>query len=94
MTMRLAVLILPLAAAVLLAACSREEEPVANKFERQAAEIQNKARAFEAQVENEVSAAEARLENQVDTLMNSLDQGNIGRTETEAETKAEENSGE
>jgi hypothetical protein len=90
--MRLAILILPAAAAVLLSACSREEEPVANRFERQAAEIQDKARAFEAQVENEVSAAEARLENEVDTLMNSLDQGNAG--EADAEANAVENSGE
>ena len=58
---------------LLLAGCSAEEEPVANKFERQAAEIENKAAAFEAQVENEVSAAEARLENEADELLNSLD---------------------
>jgi hypothetical protein len=67
---------LPLFAAILalgalpaLAGCSREEEPVANRFERQKAEIENKARAFEAQVENDVSAAEARLQNEVDVLM-------------------------
>jgi hypothetical protein len=67
-------LLLPiLTATLLLAACSGEEEPVANQFERQAAEIENKAKAFEAQVENEVSAAEARLENQADTLINSFD---------------------
>ena len=71
--MRPTVLILPACAALLLAGCSQEEEPVANRFERQAAEIQNKARAFEAQVENEVSAAEARLENEIDTLQNSLE---------------------
>jgi hypothetical protein len=52
----------------LLAACTREEEPVANKFERQAAEIENKARALETQVENDVSAVEARLQNEVDAL--------------------------
>ena len=52
----------------LLAACTREEEPVANKFERQSAEIENKARALEAQVENDVGAVEARLQNEVDAL--------------------------
>ena len=55
---------------VLLPACTQEEEPVANRFERQKAEIENKARAFEAQVENEVSAAEARLENEADMQLN------------------------
>ena len=55
---------------ILLAGCSREDEPVANRFERQKAEIENKARAFEAQVENEVSAAEARLENEADMQLN------------------------
>ena len=54
--------------ALLLAACTREEEPVANKFERQAAEIENKARALETQVENDVAAVEARLQNEVDAL--------------------------
>ena len=58
-----------LLAIMLLPGCSREEEPVANRFERQKAEIEDKARAFEAQVENEVSAAEARLQNEVDALM-------------------------
>ena len=58
-----------LAAFALLPACAQEEEPVANRFERQKAEIENKARAFEAQVENEVSAAEARLQNEVDVLL-------------------------
>ena len=67
--MRAAVMLLGAGAALLLGGCSREEEPVANRFERQKAEIENKARAFEAQVENEVSAAEARLENEVDELM-------------------------
>ena len=56
-------------AVLLLAGCSREEEPVANQFERQKAEIENKAQALEAQVENEVSAAEARLQNEVDVLL-------------------------
>jgi hypothetical protein len=53
----------------LLGACAQEEEPVANKFERQKAEIENKARAYEAQAENEVGAIEAELDNQVDALL-------------------------
>lgn len=52
-----------------LPACSREEEPVANRYERQAAEIENKAQALEAQVDNEVDATEARLQNEVDVLL-------------------------
>jgi len=55
--------------ALLLAGCSREEEPVANQFERQKAEIEAKAQALESQVENEVSAVEAQLQNEVDGLM-------------------------
>ena len=58
-----------LAALCLLPACNREEEPVANRFERQKAEIENKAQALETQVENEVSATEARLDNEADTLL-------------------------
>lgn len=53
----------------LLAACAQEDEPVADKFERQKAEIENKARAYEAQAENEVRAVEAELDNQVDALL-------------------------
>ena len=53
----------------LLAACAQEEEPVANKFERQKAAIENKARAYEAHAENEVRAVEAELDNQVDALL-------------------------
>ena len=68
--MRSVLLGLAVAVAMLLPACNREEEPVANRFERQKAEIENKARAFEAQVENEVSAAEARLENEADMQLN------------------------
>ena len=48
----------------LLAACTREEESVANRYERQEAEIENKERSITAKVENEVRAAEAALENQ------------------------------
>ncbi len=67
---------------VLLPACTQEEEPVANRFARQKAEIENKARAFESQVENEVSAAEARLENEADMQLN--------RAPAAAETNAAE----
>jgi outer membrane murein-binding lipoprotein Lpp len=82
--MRPTVLILGAAtAAALLAGCSREEEPIANRFERQAAEIQNKAQEFEAQVEKEVSAAEARLEDEVDTLMNSIESDSNDAAESE-----------
>ena len=51
-----------------LTACSREEEPVANRYERQKAEIENKAQALESQVDNDVGAAEARLQNEADAL--------------------------
>ena len=63
--MRAAPIILAGLSLILVAACSREEEPVANRFERQKAEIENKANALESQVESEVSAAEARLQNEV-----------------------------
>ena len=74
--MRALKLILAAGAVVAFAGCSQEEEPVANRYERQKAEIENKASAFEAQVENEVSAAEARLEKEADALLNSLAVGN------------------
>ena len=87
--MRSAAIIVAVSAALLLPACSREEEPVADKFDRQKAEIENKARTLETQVENEVSAAEARLQNEVETLVqnqspppaeaNVSDQGNRSR---------------
>ena len=81
-------LILILSATLLLPACSREEEPVANRFERQQAEIENKARAYEAQVENEVSAVETRLEKETDALL----QNQAGLNETAAnEAEAESN---
>ena len=64
-------LALPLLATLaLLPACSDEPEPVANRFERQKAEIENKARELENQVENEVSALEAKLDDEVDILLN------------------------
>jgi len=56
-------------AAVLLPACSREEEPVANRFERQKVAIENKADALEAQVENEVSTVENQLQKEADALL-------------------------
>ena len=79
--MRAAPLLLALFA-VLLPACTQEEEPVANRFERQKAEIENKARAFEAQVENEVSAAEARLENEADMQLNRAPAADANAAET------------
>ena len=57
-----------LAVTLTLPACNRQEEPVANKYERQKTEIEEKAHALETQVENDVSATEARLQNEVDTL--------------------------
>ena len=67
--MRARPLIFLAAIAGLFVSCAQEEEPVANKFERQRAEIENKARAYEAQAENEVKAVEAELDNQVDALL-------------------------
>jgi uncharacterized lipoprotein YmbA len=63
--MRTPILIL---AAVLLSACSSEEEPVANRFDRTNAEIENKARAIEAEVASQVNAAEAQMQNEIDAL--------------------------
>ena len=51
--------LLAASAALLLASCSREEEPVANRFERQAAEIQNK-------VENRGEAEDEPAQNAAD----------------------------
>jgi len=56
----------------ILTACSREEEPVANRFERTEAAIENKAQALEAQVENEVGAVETRLEDEADAFLNQV----------------------
>lgn len=67
--MRLFLVGLAAFAAVLLPACSREEEPVANRFERQKAAIENKADALEAQVENEVGAVENQLQKEADALL-------------------------
>ena len=58
-----------IATILLLAACRQEEEPVANRYDRQKAEIENTAHTLESQVENEVGAAEARLQNEVDVLI-------------------------
>lgn len=67
--MRSVLLGLVVAVTALLPACSREEEPVANRFERQKAAIENKADALEAQVENEVSAVENQLQKEADALL-------------------------
>ncbi|MDQ8758299.1 hypothetical protein RCO27_18885 [Sphingosinicella sp. LHD-64] len=53
-----------------LAACSSEPEPVANRFERTNAEIENKAKALEAAVENQVGAIEAETQREIDALAN------------------------
>lgn len=79
-------MMLALAAAAALAGCTSEEEPVANKFEREAAEIENKAEAYENQVENDVSAAENRLDNEADELLNTARAGNQAVEENEADT--------
>ena len=69
--MRASVTALPLLALLAsLAACGREEEPVADKYERARAEIENKAKAYEAQADNEVAAAVAALENEADVFLN------------------------
>jgi hypothetical protein len=76
----------PLAVAVLLlmTGCGREEEPVANRYERAKAGIENKARAYEAQVENEVSAVEARLDNEADAFLNQQGANDIAANEAAA----------
>ena len=74
--MRSVLLGLTIAAAMLLPACSREEEPVANRFERQKAAIENKADALEAQVENEVGAVENQLQKEADALLLNQAAGN------------------
>ena len=62
-------LILALALAS-LAGCTTEEEPVANRFDRRAAELANKARELEAEVESQVSAVEAKMQNEIDAMSN------------------------
>ncbi len=59
-----------LAALLALAACSAQEESVANRYGRTSAEIENKARALEADVENQVRGVEADVQNQIDALAN------------------------
>ena len=65
--MRIATLSLALS---LLAACTAEEEPVANRFDRTKAELENKARALEAEVANQVGAVEAQMQNEIDAFAN------------------------
>ena len=62
-------LLLTLSAA-LLAACTAEEEPVANRFDRTNAELETKARALEAEVSNQVSAVDAQMQNEIDAFAN------------------------
>lgn len=61
---------LPLLALLALAACNRQEQSVANRFDRTNAEIENKARELEAEVENEVRGVEADMQNQIDAMAN------------------------
>ncbi|MGE3397491.1 MAG: hypothetical protein AB7H79_11390 [Sphingomonas sp.] len=61
---------MPLFALFVLAACTTEEEPVANRFDRTNAEIENKARELEGEVENQVRAVEADMQNQIDAMAN------------------------
>ena len=83
--MRSVLLGLAAAATFLLPACSREEEPVANRFERQKAAIENKADALEAQVENEVSAVENQLQKETDALlMNQAGSNEVAGNEADA----------
>jgi DNA repair ATPase RecN len=66
-----------------LSACARQEEPVANRFDRTTAEIENKARELEAETENQVRAVEADIQNQIDAL--AANQANLAMpVETEA----------
>ena len=69
-----------LSVALAASGCSREEEPVANRFERQKAEIENKARALEAEVENDVVALESGFENEASAVINSLPETNAAET--------------
>jgi hypothetical protein len=82
--MRATILIQALFLTSLLPACTQEEEPVANRFERQKAEIENKAAALESQVENDVSAAEARLQNEADALTRNQVETNSAEANTAA----------
>jgi len=62
--------VLPLLALLALAACTSEEESVANRFDRTNAEIENKARELEADVENQVRGIEAEMQNEIDSIAN------------------------
>jgi PBP1b-binding outer membrane lipoprotein LpoB len=59
-----------LISALLLAACTAEEEPVANRFDRTNAELENKARELENEVDAEVSAVESQMQNEIDAFAN------------------------
>ena len=61
---------LPLLALLALAACTQQEESVANRFDRTNAEIENKARELESEVENQVRAVEAQKQNEIDAIVN------------------------
>ena len=82
--MRIPILFAAAALSVVLSACNREEEPVANRYERQKAEIENKAQALQSQVDNDVSAAEARLQNEADALTRNQLVGNAAEANSAA----------
>ena len=86
--MRGPALLLAAVAALLLPGCTAEEEPVANRFERQKAEIEEKARALEMQVDNEVGATEARLQNEVDLLLRNEAAPPAGANAAEADNRS------
>ena len=80
--MRLAPVLIAAAATAALCACSREEEePIADQYDRQKAEIENQAINYELQVANDVAAAEARLESEADLILN---RANVNAAEANA----------
>lgn len=56
------------AIAFVLAACARQEEPVANRFDRTSAEIENLANALTAETDNQVRSVETDVQNQIDAI--------------------------
>jgi len=60
-----------LTAFLALSACTSPEEPVANRYDRTAAEIENLARQLDAETENQVRGVEADVQNQTDAIANS-----------------------
>lgn len=77
-----------LAALASLAACAREPEPVANRFEATSAEIENRARALEAEVDNQVRTVEGDMQREIDALAN---QANLAAPAADANAAADTN---